>query len=320
MIAHPRRALVTGATGFIGSHLLDHLKLAGWQVAVLSRPAAADLLGTNPSVSKVYVYTGTTQEAVNAVAEFKPDTVFHLGSLFLATHNSSQVEPLITSNVLFGTQLLEAMKAANVTALVNTGSSWQNYSCDAYRPVNLYAATKQAFEDVLGYYTDAAGVRAITLRLYDSYGPSDTRRKLLRLLLDCLKTGKPLGMSPGEQVLDLVHVDDICRAFLQAAALVEQQQPGNSIYAVSGGQRRTLQQVVATLAEAAGRPLPVQFGALPYRAREVMTPWVGRTVPGWEPRIDLLTGFKMLLATEPGLLDSPTTFGPGLSDPDSDET
>ena len=302
--------MITGATGFIGSHLLDHLKLAGWQVAVLSRPRAADLLRANSSVTKVYVYTGATEEAVEAVAEFQPDTVFHLGSLFLATHNSSQVESLIASNVLFGTQLLEAMKAANITALINTGSSWQNYCGEAYRPVNLYAATKQAFEDVLSYYADVAGVRAISLRLYDSYGPGDTRRKLLRLLLDCLKTGTPLGMSSGEQVLDLVHVDDICRAFLQAAALVEQQQPGNSIYAVSGGQRRTLRQVVATLAEAAGRPLPVQFGALPYREHEVMTPWVGPDLPGWEPKIDLLTGFKTLLATEPDLLDGPNDIRP----------
>ena len=194
------------------------------------------------------------------------------------------------------------MKLAKVTALINTGTSWQNSSGDSYDPVNLYAATKQAFEDILSYYTRAAGIEALTLRLFDSYGPGDKRRKILRLLLECLRTGEPLAMSPGEQVLDLVHVDDICRAFLRAAELLPEK-PATRVYAVSGGQRRTLRQVVATLEEAAGRRIPVQFGAVPYRKREVMNPWVGPLLPGWEPQVDLLTGFKKLLASEPDLIE-----------------
>lgn len=296
-----RRAMVTGATGFIGSHLINHLSADGWEIAVLARPIAAALLNLNPAVGKVYVYTGTTEDIIESVADFKPDTVFHLGSLFLATHNSSQVEPLIASNILFGTRLLEAMKVAKVAALVNTGSSWQNYCSTTYKPVNLYAATKQAFDDILSYYAEATGIRATTLRLFDSYGPGDKRRKLLRLLLDCLRTGEPLAMSPGEQVIDLVYVDDICRALLCAADAAERQKAGTSVYAVSGGCRRTLRDVVATLEEAAGRSIPVQFGALPYREREVMNPWVGPPLPGWEPRIDLLSGFQLLLASEPDL-------------------
>jgi nucleoside-diphosphate-sugar epimerase len=91
----------------------------------------------------------------------------------------------------------------------------------------------------MAYYADAAGIRAVTLSLFDSYGPGDTRKKFLRLLLDCLETNGELQMSPGDQVLDLAHVDDICEAFLHAARLVrDPNHPSLACYAV-GGERMT---------------------------------------------------------------------------------
>ncbi len=292
-----QRALITGATGFIGARLVSHLQATGWQLAALARPQAALSLAAHPVALQTYSYNGETASVIDAMAEFKPDVVFHLASLVLASHDSSQVPELIAANVLFGTQILEAMQLAGVSALVNTGTAWQTDFNGHYSPVNLYAATKQAFEDILNFYSSSSKIHAVTLRLYHGYGPGDTRRRLLCLLLDSLKTGEPLHMSPGDQVVDLVHVDDICAAFVRAAELVPGQ-PGASVYAVSGGQRRTLQQVVATLEEAAGRRLPVRFGARPHREREVMLPWLGPALPGWAAKISLLEGFQQLLAEE----------------------
>lgn len=292
---HSARALVTGATGFLGRHLVRHLHADGWEVAVLARTQSQ----SSNAPPQSFLYTGQTAEVMRAVADFRPDTVFHLASLFLVQHTAEQIEPLISSNVLLGTQLLEAMRAVGVHSLVNAGTAWQNFAGDAYLPVNLYAATKQAFEDILLYYVETGGVRAVTLKLFDSYGPGDTRRKLLRLLLDCLRSGEPVYMSGGEQVLDLVHVDDICRAFLRAAELAaDPGQPDNAVYAVSAGQRRTLRAVVETLGQVAGCSLPIVWGAHAYRQREVMFPWAGPSVPGWQPLISLESGLRALLDRE----------------------
>lgn len=287
------RALLTGATGFIGRHLTQHLQQQGWQIAAIARSANV------PSGVQRYNYTGATDDVMRALDDFRPDVVFHLASLFLAQHDPAQVEPLVLSNVLFGTQLLEAMRAAGVRRLVNAGTGWQNFAGDEYLPVNLYAATKQAFADILLYYVEASGIRAVTLKLFDSYGPGDNRRKLLRLLLDALRTGEPLAMSGGEQILDLVHIDDICRAFQRAAELTaDSSKPCNSVYAVSGGQRRSLREVVSTLQRVADRPVSVAWGARPYREREVMNPWNGPTMPGWSPEISLEDGLRKLLTSE----------------------
>jgi nucleoside-diphosphate-sugar epimerase len=294
----PPRALVTGSTGFIGSHLLRHLHEAGWEVHVVMRPNAE--AAAQPSyVAGVHPYTGATSQIIEAVERSKPDTVFHLASLFLAAHTPGQILPLVEANVLLGTQLLEAMMLSGTKMLVNTGTSWQYFHGEQYRPVNLYAATKQAFDDILAYYADTTGMRAITLALFDSYGPGDPRKKLLRLLLDSLRTGETLLMSGGEQQLDLVHVDDICSAFLRAATLLKNPElPSPLTYAVSGGERMSLQDVVKVLERAAGKSLGVKWGARPYRQREVMDLWKGPAMPGWKPQTTLAQGFRALVEQE----------------------
>jgi nucleoside-diphosphate-sugar epimerase len=290
----PRRALITGATGFVGGHLLRHLETAGWEVAVLSRTA-----GKEATRIRTFPYAGHTTEVVGAVDSFRPVAIFHLASLFVEQHTVDQVEPLILSNVLLGTQILEAMRATGVKYLVNAGTSWQNSMGDCYSPVNLYAATKQAFEDLLLYYVENEGIRAVTLKLFDSYGPGDTRRKFLSLLLECCRSGRQLAISGGEQVIDLAHVDDICRAFLRAAELAADLfHAPNATYAVSGGQRRSLRAVAETFERAVGRSLPISWGVRAYRAREIMVPWTGPSVPGWQRSISLERGIRALIGAE----------------------
>ncbi len=262
---------------------------------MLARPTAARV-GEAAVGIKTHLYSGEMDDVREAVQRSKPDVVFHLASLFLAQHTPGQIGPLIESNVLLGTQLLEAMSEAGVKQFINTGTSWQYFHQESFHPVNLYAATKQAFEDVLAFYTDSAGIRAITLSLFDSYGPADPRKKLLRLLMDCLQTRETLQMSPGDQVIDLVHVDDLCAAFLHAASLVHDPvQPGMRSYAVSGGERMTLRELVALLENVAGASLRIDWGAKPYRPREVMRPWNGPAMPGWTPEISLRQGLRQLL-------------------------
>ena len=292
-----RVALLTGITGFIGGALAERLLAAGWQVHAVVRPSS-DLSSLSVrDQCTFHVHDGSTAGLIEILRQVRPEVVFHLASLFLVDHRPDQVDDLIASNLLFPTQLLEAMVAAGATRLVNAGTNWQHHGTAAYRPVNLYAATKQAFEDLLAFYHDAKGVSAISLKLYDTFGLQDRRRKLIAIVLEAVRSGEALEMSPGEQIIDLTHVDDVADAFLQAADLLTAQEtPLLTSYFVSG-ERLSLKQLVRLIEETAGTTLRVTFGGRPYRPREVMVPLPaeGHALPGWAPQHTLKAGLLELL-------------------------
>lgn len=291
-----RVALVTGATGFIGGHLVSHLAQEGWQVHIVIREGSN--LNDLAEFSHVIKHThdGTTQGMIRLVGEAKPHVVFHLASLFLAQHEPKDVEPLVLSNVLLGSQLLEAMRVNGVSQLVNTGTSWQHYNNDDYNPVCLYAATKQAFEDILAYYTEVASIKAVTLQLFDTYGADDPRPKLFHLLAKTAKSQEKLAMSPGEQLIDLVHIDDVVDAYHCAIGTLDNMSAGHKVYAVSSGKPLPLRELVSIYEKAASVKLPIEWGKRSYRPREVMVPWNrGVTLPGWYPKVSLAEGILRTL-------------------------
>jgi nucleoside-diphosphate-sugar epimerase len=291
-----RVALVTGATGFVGSHLARRLVREGWQVHLLIRAGSRVPDASEFAHMAIHMHDGSTESMVRSVSQARPDVVFHLASLFLSQHATNDVESLIQSNVLFGNQLLEAMKVNEVNCLINTGTSWQHYDNQDYNPVCLYAATKQAFEALLEYYVQACGIKAITLKLFDTYGPDDPRPKLFHLLKKVAASGETLDMSKGEQLIDLVHINDVVEAyFIAAQRLIKGCVSQHEVYAVSSGQPLPLKELVHLYADVTKKSMKVNWGARPYRYREVMVPWNrGSILPEWKAKINLIDGLSSL--------------------------
>lgn len=282
-------ALITGAGGFIGGALARRLVKDGWRVELLVRSGSgiAEDLMHECTVHRVDAATSSILRAVEAA---QPDLLFHLASLYLAEHTSKDIDRLIASNVLLTCQLAEAitgLRPIGQRRMVVAGTAWQHFRGPAYVPVNLYAATKQAGDDLLFYYTDTCALSLVRLKLFDTYGAGDTRRKLVQLLVDAALSGQSLGMSPGEQIMDITHVDDVVSAFIAAGArLLESSADLNEEFFVSG-ERFRVRDLVPLVEESTGRRLDVNFGERAYRAREVMEPIVppaAKLLPGWRPR------------------------------------
>jgi nucleoside-diphosphate-sugar epimerase len=279
-----RKALVTGATGFVGSHLSRRLVGDGWDVHIIVRPGS-DLTQIKRILHQITVHEhdGSSGNMLSIMQTASPDIVFHLASLFLSGHQPKDIGPLIVSNILFGTQLVEAMVNSNVCRLVNTGTSWQHYQNEDYNPVNLYAATKQAFEDILRYYTEATNIKVITLKLFDTYGPDDPRPKLMNLLKNAAETGEALDMSPGNQLIDLIHINDVIEAFILSAdrlRSVEIIEP--EFYGVGTGKPIPLRRIVEIYEKHIDKKIKINWGNRQYRNREVMKPLsCFKQVPKW---------------------------------------
>ncbi|THC43807.1 NAD(P)-dependent oxidoreductase [Massilia sp. Mn16-1_5] len=289
-----RRALVTGASGFVGSHLARRLVEEGWEVHVLLR-AGSSLAPLAPILDRLTLHrsSGATAELTEIVRAAAPDAVFHLAAVFLAQHKPEEIENLIEANILFPTRLLEAMAANGVRLLVNTGTAWQHFENRAYDPVNLYAATKQAFETLLAYYVNALGFSVATLALFDTYGPDDPRPKLMSALWKAAASGQALSMSGGEQLLDMVYIDDVVEAYLATERFLRDAGPVQLHYGVSSGAPLRLKDLVAAFEAALGARVNVGWGERPYRPRETMQAWTDFTAPpGWQPRMPLAEGLR----------------------------
>lgn len=293
----PQRTLVTGATGFLGGHLARRLAAGGWEVHAVVRGADTDPLVTAlaPHAS-THRHDGSTAGLARIVATAKPAVVFHLASRFVAEHDGADVEPLVRDNVVFGAQLLEAMRGSGVTRLVNAGSAWRHFANREYSPINLYAATKQAFLDLLSYYVEAHAFRAITLDLTDAYGNGDTRSKLIPTLLAAERDGRTLSMVRADLPMDFVHVDDAAGALVVAARRVlASDTSGHDVFAVRSGVPLTLRELFAVWENARGIALKANWGERPLRAREATEPWTqGTPLPGWSPTVSLVDGLRSL--------------------------
>ena len=274
------RILVTGATGFVGQHLLPYLEKQGHEVYALVRPSTD---GSKVYTNHLYVFEDDIEHLASYLLENHVDGIIHLASLYIAEHKPEDIKNIVTSNVYLGTAVMEAAVKAGVKWFLNTGTIWQNYNVepysDRYCPVNLYAASKQAFMDMAKYYTEVSDIRFCTLKLCDTYGANDTRRKIFALFEQIAKTGECLKMSPGEQKLDIVHIDNVVRDFEALAEKLDNGEQLREEYVVSSGRQRSLKEIAKQYEIDHQVILNIEWGGRPYRKREVMVPYIGYQLP-----------------------------------------
>lgn len=278
------KLFITGATGFIGKHLVKKLVDEGHNVTI-------NLFGEEQSpfeqnVSTYKLNETEIQKDIEYLKQESFDGIIHLASLYLTVHQPEQATQLINSNVRFSTHILECAAQAKVKWFINTGTFWQHYQNKDYSPVNLYAASKQAFESIAQYYWETNQIKFCTLKLSDTYGPNDTRPKIFNLWQKIAETGETLDMSPGEQIIDISHVDDIATAFTLLANHLNDNHPevkNGDTFAVKAEKRYTLKELAKVFEKVTGKKLNINWGRRPYREREVMMPWEnGKIVPKWK--------------------------------------
>lgn len=300
----PKAAIVTGATGYLGSNLVRALLAEGWEVTCIPRDGSRHAAHEWHSRTRGVVYDGSGESLIRA-GDFagRETVVFHLAAAASYHCPPEKIGEMIASNITFGTHLLEAMRHWGVANLVNVGTYWQYDQAMHYKPKCLYAATKQAFEDIIAFYLRRDEVRCSNLVLFDVYGPHDPRRKIIPLLNDHARTGERLALSPGMQKIDMVYIADAVSALQVAACRLLRKDihvAPLERHAVSSGVRLTLQEIVATYEQVMSAKLNVVWGGISYRDREIMEPWQPAAkdcLESWQPRYSLREGLAAIRET-----------------------
>lgn len=284
------KIVLTGATGYIGGHIAEKLIQNGHEVYCIVRPTS-DISKLPQGVQTITI--GRNIELYETLAEVKPEVVVHVAGVFLGRHSKETIEQMLQSNVVFSTILLDAACEAGCQYFINTSSYWQNYNLKNYNPVNLYAATKQAFEDVIRYYIADEKVTVMDLQLFDVFGPKDPRKKVLNLVA-ALRDGDDMQMSPGEQKLYMCYIEDVVAAYMHTLDEIVQKPVGvYEKWAVRAEKPYTLKEIVDKYLKIAGKDVSLHWGGLDYRKREIMNPeGIGKVLAGWKPQYTLEEGLK----------------------------
>ncbi|MGX9758150.1 NAD-dependent epimerase/dehydratase family protein [Clostridioides difficile] len=296
-----KRILITGGTGYIGSSLAEMLCKLGYEVHIIVRKESnLILLSDIKDTVKIHIFEGQTLELIDTIRKINPNLIIHLASLFIGSHTSAQLQEIIESNILFSTQVLEAASKSNTKYFINTGTHWQNYNDECYNPVNLYAATKEAFEIISKYYLQTSNMSMITLKLIDTYGPFDPRSKIINLLKKIHSTGEVLHMSSGEQELGLLYIDDVIKAYLVAIEKVQEMKPKEmESFLALPKEIHSLRSVVDIFQNVIGENLNIKWGKKPYRDREMMKVYTKeKNILEGHDTLTLFEGIKLMVNIE----------------------
>lgn len=288
------RVLITGITGYIGSHLARELLPDHEVYGLVRRPLNTTYLGDIQDRLHLLFFDGSYESIAGALDASRPDLVYHLAAYYTGARGPEHTPKLTASNITMGAYLLDAMAGCGCGALVYASTIMAHYRDEAYCPLNLYAATKQAFSDLLLYYTDAKLLRAVTLIVSDTYGPGDERPKILNLVKRSAQDGKHLALSDGGQDYDVVYIDDVVRAFRYAGErLVEEPGWRNESFQIGAPRPLTLRQTVEQMLQLGGLSLDAGWGERPQPEREIRRA-IRRypSLPGWTPQVPLQDGLR----------------------------
>ena len=268
--------LITGATGFVGKNLFAKLNKSH-NLYILTRESSDS---TIISPEHELVFTGDVDFLAKYLQFNRIDGIIHLATKYVPEHKSGQIDEIIHANIYLGTAILDADVRAGLQWFLNIGTIWQNYNSpdysDEYHPVNLYAATKQAFLTIAQFYIETSPIRFCTLKLCDTYGENDNRKKIMDLFAEIGKTGNSLDMSPGEQLLDIVHISKVIEEIEKLISLLsDSSKDFLPEYVVTSGKHISLRELAEQYERQHNVKLNINWGGRPYRKREVLKPYIG---------------------------------------------
>jgi len=244
------RFLVTGAAGFIGSHLVEHLRSDGHTVVGVDRRPGADVVGDLLEIDLAPLLDGV-------------DYVIHLAGQPGVRESWSQFPAYSRGNIELTQRLLEAVRGRGLKkfVLASTSSVYGEAPMPAREdgpvlPVSPYGVTKLAAERLCDLYGRTAGVPWVALRYFTVYGPRQRPDMAFSRWLAAALAGRPIQVyGDGGQLRDFTYVGDAVVATARAALNPVVGVPIN----VGGGHAVTLRRAIRVIAAVTGRPVRVEY-------------------------------------------------------------
>ncbi|MEU8329197.1 NAD-dependent epimerase/dehydratase family protein [Micromonospora sp. NPDC048839] len=306
----PRRVLVTGGAGFIGSHVVARLMLMGSQVRVLDNFSTGRLENLADAayggLTEADVVTGDirTPEGVDIIHQWQPDVVVHLAAQ--PNVPAGRRSPLYDADVnVFGTvNVLDACARSGVRLVVNAASSAIFGSVPAHdlpvredhpiAPISPYGISKAAGVHYLDWYGRQHGMSYTSMVFGNVYGPRQEGGDcgVVSLMADALLGGRQVVIyDDGTQSRDFIHVSDVAEAVAVACL-----HNGVGLVNISSGRQTSINEVYDTVREASGVGNAARYEPLPWPGEVrnmALDTRKARELLGWYPKVNFTEGVRM---------------------------
>ena len=286
--------LLTGATGFLGSHLLSVLIKEGYKIVILKR-SFSDTRRIDPIIFQIKTYDIDVTPLEVAFEEQKIDAVIHTATNY--GRKNHYISKIVEDNLLFSLKILETASNYNTGLFFNTDTLQSKFFSD-------YALSKKQFVDWLRFFSETKKIKIVNLRLDHIYGTGDDNSKFIVWLMEqMLLEGNGINLTQGNQKRDFIYVDDVVNVYLLFLHQPEILSEFNE-FDVGTGEQISIREFVLdlkdTMEKLYNKPITTKlnFGAIPYRKGETME--VAEDVNplfnlGWKPNITLTEGLKRVV-------------------------
>ncbi|MGI9492329.1 MAG: GDP-mannose 4,6-dehydratase [Geminicoccaceae bacterium] len=294
------RCFVTGACGFIGSHLCEALRDAGHEVTGMALYDARGSYGWLDEVEDVEKVMGDVRDyhlMEKLLWDSEADTVFHLAAHIDVAHSYHAPKSFVETNVVGTLNIAQIVRSMNAK-LIHTSSS-EVYGSAIYTPQDEshplcaqspYAATKIAADQMVEAFTRSYGLKAVTLRPFNTYGPRQSERAVIGRMMRQAAAGEQIVLGNIDTARDFTYVTDTVAAFL-AVMDVE----GFSVYNCGSGTSLTIGQVLTAcglqkdliIDKDRFRPNKSEVQILQCDASRL------QAMTGWKPKVSIGDGLGM---------------------------
>ncbi len=302
------RALVTGATGFIGSHLVRRLLADGVEVHALTS-AVSSVYGVRlvDLRDQITLHEGNLADrsAMDALVNtVGPTHVFHLGAYTHVGKSWQRVDECVQANIQGTLNLLQALDGSGYQRFVNMGTSEIYGDIESpfqeeklVHPVSPYAASKYAAECFCRVFFQGRGWPIVMLRPFNAFGPWQTADRIIPEVIVRALRGEELKMTQGRQTREFNYVEDLVDGVVRAASA-----PGieGELFNLGCGEDVSIRDITTLILDLLGNPIEAQFGALAERPTEIWTMRSDSTRAserlGWKPQHTLASGLEKTIA------------------------
>ena len=292
------RVFVTGASGFIGSHLVSVLIQAGCEVAILVEPESS-IWRLQKDASRLNIIQGDLfhlDQVAPQLAKFQPQACFHLawyvepGKYLTSDKNISYLVNSISLLKLFIEIGCKQVVMAGTCAEYDTDIGGCFNETSPTKPSTIYAASKLCLSILGQQIARDANIRFAWVRLFYLYGKTEDKRRIVPAVINALLRNEAFLATAGEQVRDYLHVEDVASALWFIA-----QNQLTGVFNISSGEPITIRNLMELIGNILNKRELIQFGAIPYQDWEPMYICGDnhklRSL-GWQPNIQISEGLK----------------------------